>query len=139
MEAIVRAAQAEQWPARIAAVISNRPDASGLEFHGQLSFMKGGLKFADRITTVSPTYAREIATPEFGFGLDGVIRSRQAAVSGILNGVDCEVWNPARDTALPARALFRTVEGPETPACRRGRACGRARRSGAAWETPCRG
>jgi len=74
--------------------------SSGLEFHGQLSFMKGGLKFADRITTVSPNYAREIATPEFGFGLDGVIRSRQADVSGILNGVDPQVWNPARDSAL---------------------------------------
>jgi starch synthase len=90
---------------------SRTRDASGLEFHGQLSFMKGGLKFADRITTVSPTYAREIATPEFGFGLDGVIRSRQAAVSGILNGVDCEVWNPARDTALPARYDAARLEG----------------------------
>ncbi len=78
-------------------------DSSGLEFHGQLSFMKGGLKFADRITTVSPTYAREIATPEFGFGLDGVIRSRQSVVSGILNGVDHEVWDPAQDPALPER------------------------------------
>jgi starch synthase len=76
--------------------------SSGLEFHGQLSFMKGGLKFADRITTVSPNYAREIATPEFGFGLDGVIRSRQADVSGILNGVDPAVWNPVHDTALAA-------------------------------------
>jgi starch synthase len=76
--------------------------SSGLEFHGQLSFMKGGLKFADRITTVSPTYAREIATPEFGFGLDGVIRGRQADVSGILNGVDPQVWSPAQDTALAA-------------------------------------
>jgi len=76
--------------------------SSGLEFHGQLSFMKGGLKFADRITTVSPNYAREIATPEFGFGLDGVIRSRHADVTGILNGVDPEIWNPAHDTALAA-------------------------------------
>ena len=77
--------------------------ANALEFHQQLSFMKAGLKFADRITTVSPTYAREIATHEFGFGLDGVVRSRGADVSGVLNGVDGDVWDPAKDTALPAR------------------------------------
>ncbi len=75
----------------------------GLEFHGQLSFMKAGLKYARRITTVSPTYAREVATHEFGCGLDGVIRGRGADVSGILNGVDGAVWNPAKDTGLPAR------------------------------------
>ncbi len=75
----------------------------GLEFHGQLSFMKAGLKHAHRITTVSPNYAREIATEAFGCGLDGVIRARGADVSGILNGVDGEVWNPANDplTAAP--------------------------------------
>ena len=77
--------------------------ASALEYHQQLSFMKAGLKFARRITTVSPTYAREIATHEFGFGLDGVIRSRGHDVSGVLNGVDRDVWDPANDTALPAR------------------------------------
>lgn len=76
---------------------------AGLEYHGQLSFMKAGLKFADRITTVSPTYAHEIATHEFGCGLDGVIRSRGAAVSGILNGIDHEVWNPAADPAIAQR------------------------------------
>ena len=65
--------------------------------------MKAGLAHARRITTVSPTYAREIATPEFGCGLDGVIRGRGADVSGILNGVDGAVWNPATDTALAAR------------------------------------
>jgi len=85
--------------------------ASGLEFHGQLSFMKGGLKFADRITTVSPSYAREIATPEFGAGLDGVIRSRQADVSGILNGVDYEVWNPEIDSALASRYSAERLDG----------------------------
>ena len=69
----------------------------GLEFHGQLSFMKAGLKYARRITTVSPTYAHEIATDAFGCGLDGVIRARGADVSGILNGVDGDVWNPATD------------------------------------------
>jgi starch synthase len=74
---------------------------SALEFHGQLSFMKAGLKFADRVTTVSPTYAREIATAEFGVGLEGVIRGRGADVSGILNGIDARVWDPATDSALP--------------------------------------
>ena len=77
--------------------------AQGVEFHGQVSCMKAGLAYADRITTVSPTYADEIATPEFGCGLDGVIRGRGAAVSGILNGVDGAVWNPATDSALAAR------------------------------------
>jgi starch synthase len=74
--------------------------SAGLEYHGQLSFMKAGLKFADRITTVSPTYAREIATPEFGHGLDGVVRARAAVVSGILNGIDTAVWDPATDAHL---------------------------------------
>ena len=78
-------------------------NAQGLEFHGQLSFMKAGLKFADRVTTVSPTYAAEIATPEFGSGLEGVIRGRGADVSGILNGVDGAIWNPVTDAGLPAR------------------------------------
>ena len=76
---------------------------AGLEFHGQLSFMKAGLKFADLITTVSPGYAREIATHEFGCGLDGVIRGRGAQVSGILNGIDDAVWDPARDAAIAQR------------------------------------
>jgi starch synthase len=76
---------------------------AGLEFHGQLSFMKAGLKFAHRVTTVSPSYAREIATHEFGCGLDGVIRDRGGDVSGILNGIDCEVWNPATDPAIAQR------------------------------------
>jgi starch synthase len=84
---------------------------SALEFHGQLSFMKAGLKFADRITTVSPTYAREIATHEFGVGLEGVIRGRGADVSGILNGIDTGVWNPAADSALAARYDAERLDG----------------------------
>jgi len=75
---------------------------AALEFHGQLSFMKAGLKFADRITTVSPSYAREIATHEFGCGLDGVIRGRGTDVSGVLNGIDDTLWDPATDPALAA-------------------------------------
>lgn len=74
----------------------------GLEFWGRLSFLKGGLVFADAITTVSPTYAREILTPEHGMGLDGVLRERQAALTGILNGVDHAIWDPAHDPLLAA-------------------------------------
>ena len=69
----------------------------GLEFHGQVSFMKAGLQYSDAITTVSPRYAREITTPEQGCGLDGVLRERQGVLHGILNGVDQAVWNPAAD------------------------------------------
>ena len=76
---------------------------SALEFHGQFSFIKAGLKFAERVTTVSPNYAQEIRTPELGSGLDGVVRARGADVSGILNGVDPEVWNPETDRELVAR------------------------------------
>ena len=74
----------------------------GLEYHGPICFMKAGLKFADRVSTVSPGYAREIATPEYGAGLDGVIRGRGRDVVGILNGIDTAVWDPARDPALAA-------------------------------------
>jgi starch synthase len=74
----------------------------GLEYYGTISFLKGGLQFADRITTVSPTYAVEIATRDAGMGLDGLLRSRASIVSGILNGIDDEVWNPATDTTIPA-------------------------------------
>ena len=73
---------------------------NGLEFHGQLSFMKAGLYFADHLTTVSPTYAREIQTPEQGCGLDGLLRVRANELSGILNAVDETVWNPANDAAI---------------------------------------
>jgi len=83
----------------------------GVEFHGQLSFMKAGLKYAQRITTVSPTYAHEIATHEFGCGLDGVIRGRGADLSGILNGVDGAVWDPATDSSLAARYSAQDLAG----------------------------
>ena len=66
----------------------------GIEFHGKISFIKAGLVYSDRITTVSPTYAKEICTPEFGCGLEGVLRDRGNALSGILNGVDYSIWNP---------------------------------------------
>ncbi|ODV13507.1 MAG: starch synthase [Rubrivivax sp. SCN 70-15] len=90
---------------------------AGLEFHGQLSFMKAGLKFADRVTTVSPSYAREIATHEFGCGLDGVIRGREVPVAGILNGIDDAIWNPATDAAIDTRYDAERLAGKQ--ACRR--------------------
>jgi starch synthase len=70
---------------------------TALEFHGQLSFIKGGLNFADRISTVSPRYAAEIQTPEFGCGLDGLLRYRSKTLTGIINGIDNTIWNPATD------------------------------------------
>jgi starch synthase len=73
--------------------------------------MKAGLKFADRVTTVSPRYAQEIATPEFGHGLDGVVRARAGAVSGILNGIDTAVWSPATDPLLAAAYDAEALDG----------------------------
>lgn len=75
----------------------------GVEFYGQLSMLKAGLQFADAITTVSPTYAREIQTQEAGVGLDGVLRARADRLTGILNGIDGTVWNPQTDGLLPHR------------------------------------
>ncbi len=72
----------------------------GLEFHGQLSFIKGGLAYADRVTAVSPTYAREIQAGPLGLGLDGLLRHRRRTLHGILNGIDVDEWNPARDKHL---------------------------------------
>jgi starch synthase len=74
----------------------------GVEFHGRIGFLKAGLAFADRITTVSPTYAAEIRTPEGGMGLDGLLRSRASVLHGILNGIDDTVWNPAADKLIAA-------------------------------------
>lgn len=73
---------------------------AALEFYRQFSFIKGGLVFADWLTTVSPTYAREILTPAFGCGLDGVLRERADQLTGILNGASYQRWNPASDTFI---------------------------------------
>ena len=72
-----------------------------LEFWGKISFLKGGINDADVITTVSPQYAKEIQTPEFGCGFDGILRRRSSDLVGILNGIDVEQWNPAHDPYLP--------------------------------------
>lgn len=73
----------------------------GLEYYNQLSFLKAGLQFSDTVTTVSPRYAEEIQTAEYGHGLDGVLRARRARLTGILNGIDTARWNPATDPHLP--------------------------------------
>jgi starch synthase len=75
----------------------------GVEFYGDVGFLKAGLQFSDRITTVSPSYASEIMTPEFGMGLDGLLRARASDVWGILNGVDETVWSSATDVRIAAR------------------------------------
>jgi len=73
---------------------------TGLEFHDNFSFIKGGLAFADRVTTVSPTYAGEILTSEFGYGLQGLLSHRADLLHGILNGIDYSVWDPASDPTI---------------------------------------
>jgi starch synthase len=77
-------------------------DSGSTEFHGKLSFLKCGLTYADRINTVSPTYALEIQSPQFGCGLDGLLSHRKDVLSGILNGIDTDHWNPATDTNIDA-------------------------------------
>jgi starch synthase len=73
----------------------------GFEYFDRLSFMKAGINLSDAITTVSPTYAEEIQRPEYGYGFDGIIRARRDALTGILNGIDHDEWNPAKDPFLP--------------------------------------
>lgn len=83
----------------------------GIEFWGKLSFLKAGLVFADLLTTVSPTYAKEIQTPEMGHGLDGVLRARADRLVGILNGIDVEEWNPETDPHVARNYSARALAG----------------------------
>lgn len=83
-------------------------NAEGYEYWGNVSALKAGLVFADKITTVSPTYAHELATAEFGMGMDGVIRARRADMVGILNGIDTDVWNPETD---PEIETYKSLKG----------------------------
>jgi len=95
-----------QFPRELLPVVGLPPHAyaiDGVEYYGTIGYLKSGLALADRITTVSPTYAEEIRTPEGGMGLDGLLRQRAGVLTGILNGVDDTVWNPATDPHLPAR------------------------------------
>lgn len=82
-----------------------------LEFHGKINFLKAGLLFADVITTVSNTYAKEIMTSEYGFGLDGVLRKRAQSLYGIINGVDYNEWDPRNDPFIPANYSRKDVSG----------------------------
>lgn len=107
-------------------------DPAGVEFYGKLSFLKAGIRYADRLTTVSPRYAREICTPEFGCGMDGLYASRATDLTGILNGIDTTLWDPAHDSHLAApfsvdhlagkqhakadlQRAFRLIEAPTRP------------------------
>jgi len=83
----------------------------GLEFYGKLNLLKGGLLFADVITTVSKTYAKEIQTPEYGFGLENVLSKRSGALCGIINGINYSEWNPWEDTLIPARYSKKKLKG----------------------------
>ncbi|NJD11430.1 MAG: glycogen synthase [Gemmatimonadetes bacterium] len=86
---------------------------NGVEYHGHVSFMKAGIALADRLVTVSPTYAREIQTAPFGAGLDGLLRFRRRVLHGILNGINPEEWDPATDTALAAPYDETDLEGKD--------------------------
>lgn len=86
-----------------------RPD--GMEFFGRIAYIKGGIAYADALNTVSPKYAREIQTPEYGFGLDGALRARAGVLTGILNGVDYREWSPDVDPLIPAHYSVDDLSG----------------------------
>jgi starch synthase len=93
------------FPASTVATIGldwNVMDIQAMEYWGQVSYLKAGINFSERITTVSPTYAAEITSPELGFGFDGIIRRRAGDLVGILNGIDTTRWSPERDEFVPA-------------------------------------
>jgi starch synthase len=95
-----------QFPPALLDEFGLPPDSfatQGVEYYGAIGFLKAGLQFADRITTVSPTYAREIQSEEGGMGLGGLLRARAADITGILNGIDVTVWDPATDQNLPVQ------------------------------------
>lgn len=98
-----------QWPAT--ALADSLFSIQGFEFYDQINCLKGGMVSAGRITTVSPTYAREIQTPEFGWGLDGLLRARAPDLTGILNGIDAEVWDPQKDPNLAAHYNAHRLSG----------------------------
>jgi starch synthase len=103
-----------QVPAYLLGMLGLPPEAfsvDGVEYYGSIGMLKAALRFSDRITTVSPAYAREIATPEFGMGLDGLLRDRAGIVSGILNGIDIDVWDPANDPLIAAPFSRKNLSG----------------------------
>src|SRR5580704_13491197 len=86
---------------------------AGMEFFGNVNFLKGGLVYSDCLTTVSRRYAEEIQTPEFGYGLDGVVRSRADRLVGILNGVDYSAWSPDKDKFIPMKYSAKDMSGKQ--------------------------
>ncbi len=84
--------------------------SAGFEDWDRINFLKAGIVSSDKLTTVSPTYAKEIQRPEFGFRMDGILRYRSNDLYGILNGVDTDIWNPAKDRLIPAQYTARTIE-----------------------------
>ena len=92
-------------------------NVSAMEFFGQLNFLKGGIVYSDALNTVSKAYAEEIQTSEYGFGLDGLLRSRSAVLTGILNGVDYAEWSPETDRHIAARYGVDKLEGKKV--CKR--------------------
>jgi starch synthase len=106
-----------QFPASVFADLDLPPQAfaiDGLEFYGNVGFLKGGLACADAITTVSPTYAAEICTAEYGMGLEGLLRARNKNINGIVNGIDADVWNPQTDKALAANYSVKDISKRQT-------------------------
>jgi len=87
--------------------------SEALEFFGKINLLKAGLVFADKVTTVSPTYAQEILTPELGYGLEGIIQNRQADLSAVLNGVDYHIWDPGGDSHLACAYTAANLAGKE--------------------------
>ncbi|HUH84508.1 MAG TPA: glycogen synthase GlgA, partial [Stellaceae bacterium] len=85
--------------------------AEGLEFYGKVSFLKAGIRFSDRLTTVSPSYAQEILTAQYGCGLEGLLQHRAPDLVGILNGADYRIWDPASDIHIPANFTARDIAG----------------------------
>jgi starch synthase len=83
----------------------------GIEFYGKISFLKAGISYSDRLTTVSPTYGREILTAEYGCGLEGLLQRRAKDLVGILNGADYGIWDPATDAHLPANFNLQNIAG----------------------------
>ncbi len=83
----------------------------GFEFYGNVSFLKSGIVFSDYVSTVSPSYAKEIMTPEYGMGMDGILRARKDKLVGILNGIDYDLWNPETDKMIYANYSVNSLSG----------------------------
>ena len=111
-----------QFPASVFPLLGLPPQAmalDGVEYYGGVGFLKAGLQAASAITTVSPTYAQEIRTPEFGMGLDGLVNLRAGDLHGIVNGIDTDIWNPATDKHLAETYSARSLKGAQDQQARR--------------------